>query len=77
MEDFFRRGAVPITQLKQWKEAWFTLLQTHTDRAGRDGHPNDVDEPEHAAEPGAAVALVDRDTGEFLGTEDEFYSFDD
>ncbi|MBR4906597.1 MAG: hypothetical protein IKZ44_07045 [Clostridia bacterium] len=78
-EDFFRRGAVPITQLKQWRDAWFTLLQGFTDRAGREGHPCDVVDQSAGQRPALdarAPALVDRVTGEYLGTEDDFHSIE-
>lgn len=42
-DDFFRRGCVPIQQVRAWKEAWFTLLQGYTDRNGRKGHANDLE----------------------------------
>lgn len=51
-DDFFRRGCVPIQQLKQWREAWFTLLQGYTDRNGREGHQN---EPESSAQAGSST----------------------
>ena len=74
--DFFRRGIVPITQLRQWEQAWYLLQQGYTDRNGREGHANDADDQSDAGQRSAlaasAAALVDRETGEYLGTEDDF-----
>lgn len=88
-DDFFRRGCVPIQQIKQWREAWYTLCRGYTDRAGREGHPNEPEtaadhecsesKPETAADhecSKSGAVLVSSDTGEFIGTEDEFFSFE-
>lgn len=67
--EFFRRGIVPITQLRQWEQAWQLLFQEHTDRNGRAGHPDEVVEDQSED---ARVRVVDPDTGEYIGDFDEF-----
>ena len=39
--EYFRRGTVPLPQIKLYESAWFTLLQDCTERNGKDGHEND------------------------------------
>lgn len=41
--EYFARGTVPLPQVRLFKEAWYSLLETSTCRAGREGHPMDVD----------------------------------
>lgn len=42
--DYFARGHVPLPQVKLFEHAWFLLLRSDTDRGGRQGHYNCVDE---------------------------------
>lgn len=51
--EYFSRGNVPLPQIRQFQEAWHTLLAVHTERNGRPGHDNDM-------------PLVDELTGEIL-----------
>lgn len=37
-QEFFRRGTIPILQVRQWESAWYMLLESATDRNGRAGH---------------------------------------
>lgn len=40
--EYFSRGNVPLPQIRQFQEAWNTLLAVHTERNGRPGHANDL-----------------------------------
>lgn len=51
-EEYLRRGTTPIQQIRQWREAWFTLLSPsdRTYRNGYEGHEinkytGEIDEP--------------------------------
>ena len=37
-EEYFSRGVVPLPQIRQFHEAWNSLLSVHTFRNGRPGH---------------------------------------
>ena len=39
-EDFFSRGTIPIPQLRNFQFAWQCLVETMTNRNGREGHYN-------------------------------------
>lgn len=45
-EEYFSRGLIPIPQLQFFERAWYLLLgaknNPHTDRNGREGHPNEM-----------------------------------
>lgn len=41
--EYFSRGTVPLPQVALFERAWNLLLQYKTERAGREGHPMDVD----------------------------------
>jgi hypothetical protein len=41
--EYFARGTIPLPQVGLFERAWNLLLQVHTDRADREGHPMDVD----------------------------------
>ena len=41
--DYFNRGTVPLPQIKLFEAAWYTLLQSDTDRVGRENHPMEAD----------------------------------
>lgn len=43
-QEFFRRGTIPILQVKQWENAWYMLMDGTTNRNGREGHPSDLNE---------------------------------
>lgn len=43
-DEYFRMGNVPIPQIRAFKEAWFCLTQSCTDRNGRKTHTPIVDE---------------------------------
>ena len=45
-EEYFGRGTIPIQQLALFERAWHFLVDIHTNRGGREGHPNDIDEVE-------------------------------
>lgn len=40
---YFKRGTIPIPQVALFEKAWKLLTAVHTERAGREGHPMDVD----------------------------------
>jgi hypothetical protein len=45
-EQYFSRGTIPIPQIRQFQEAWYTLTRyvhggSKTDRNGREGHLNE------------------------------------
>ena len=37
-EEFFRRGGVPIQQVRQFEYSWNLLVSNKTERAGKEGH---------------------------------------
>lgn len=43
-QEFFARGTVPLPQLALFEKAWYLLLDGHTNRNNRPGHPMEVDE---------------------------------
>ena len=43
-QEFFARGTVPLPQLALFEKAWYMLLDGHTNRNNRPGHPMEVDE---------------------------------
>lgn len=45
--EYFRRGTVPIPQIRQFLEAWNTLLHESTYRNGKTNHPNDNNEDDN------------------------------
>lgn len=59
-EQYFSRGTIPIPQIRQFQDAWYTLTRSiyggsKTDRNGREGHLNDftgewIDDPENSSE---------------------------
>jgi hypothetical protein len=54
--EYFSRGTVPLAQVVLFQRAWDLLIQTHTDRNGRQGHVN---------------AVFDVDTGELIENPDK------
>ena len=43
--DYFRRGTIPLPQIKLYQEAWYTLMGVDsTNRNGKPNHPMTVDE---------------------------------
>lgn len=42
--EYFSRGTVPIPQVGNFERAWCALLEARTNRADREGHPNDTEE---------------------------------
>lgn len=63
-QEVFTRGAVPIQQINQWKEAYRLILAQHTNRGTHRGH-----ETENAQEGHEGRVLVDQETGEVLDDE--------
>lgn len=58
-DDYFKRGNVPIPYIRQFRDAWFTLLSDETERNGYENHPNDNNADENGgmdALPSAVVA---------------------
>lgn len=43
-QEFFARGTVPLPQLALFEKAWYMLLDGHTNRNNRPGHPMELDE---------------------------------
>lgn len=41
--EYFSRGTVPLPQVVVFERAWNLLIQSRTDRAGRDGHSMEID----------------------------------
>lgn len=39
---YFARGTIPIQQIRNFELAWYTLLENHTNRNGKDGHSFDT-----------------------------------
>lgn len=55
--DYFRRGTIPLPQIKLYQEAWYTLMGVDsTNRNGKPNHPMTVDE-----NTGECFAGVDED----------------
>lgn len=42
-DEYFSRGTVPFPQVRNFESAWYSLVRSRTYRAGRQGHPMDVD----------------------------------
>lgn len=42
--EFFARGTIPLPQLSLFEKAWYLLLDTHTNRNNRSGHPMDLNQ---------------------------------
>lgn len=60
--EYFKRGTVPIPQIRNFKEAWFTMLsQSEVERNGHENHPSTM--PEKVVINGK---IVDPETGEVI-----------
>lgn len=55
--EYFSRGTVPLPQVALFERAWGLLAQVRTDRADREGHPNDVE---------VVPLSINPDTGEIV-----------
>lgn len=55
--EYFSRGTVPLPQVALFERAWGLLSQVRTDRADREGHPNDVE---------VVQLTINPDTGEVV-----------
>ena len=40
--EYFHRGTVPLPQVALFERAWWLLQEARTERAGREGHPNEL-----------------------------------
>lgn len=61
-DEYFSNGRVPIPQISQFQSAWQLLLSNSTDRNGKPGHANDVDD--------GTELDIDELTGEILEPND-------
>lgn len=83
--EYIASGRVPILQIKLFEQAWRMMMSIRTERAGREGHPNEP-EPEQEAEPSiicggapqtgealpdVGVPTVDMTTGELIQEYDD------
>lgn len=62
--EYFHRGTVPLPQVALFERAWWLLFEARTERAGREGHPNDLPEktPSESERPPQGVT----DDGEVI-----------
>lgn len=64
--EYFLRGTVPLPQVNLFERAWNLLAQAKTERAGREGHANDLQEAEKSPQESESLPEGVTDKGEVI-----------